>query len=77
MIEKLRAMAIFSTVVDKGSFRAAALHLGLSPSWISEAVSDLEKDLGVTLLHRSTRHLSKTPEGDLLFGADKTDVVCR
>lgn len=63
MIDKLRSIAIFSTVVDQGSFRAAALHLGLAPSRISEIVSTLEKDLGVTLLYRSTRQLSLTNEG--------------
>ncbi|MEM1236983.1 MAG: LysR family transcriptional regulator [Pseudomonadota bacterium] len=66
MIDKLRAIAIFSTVVDQGTFRAAALHLGLAPSRVSETISDLEKDLGVTLLYRSTRQLSLTQEGRIL-----------
>ena len=67
MIDKLRSMAIFATVVDRGTFRAAAKHLGLAPSRISQAVSDLERDLGVTLLYRSTRQLSLTNEGDILY----------
>lgn len=67
MISKLRGMAIFATVVDQGSFRAAATHLGLSSSWVSEAVSELEKEIGVTLIYRSTRSLSATPEGELLY----------
>ncbi len=67
MIEKLRSMAIFATVVDQGTFRAAAKHLGLAPSRISQSVSDLEKDLGVTLLYRSTRQLSLTSEGHILY----------
>ena len=67
MIDKLRSMAIFATVVDRGTFRAAAKHLGLAPSRISQAVSDLERDLGVTLLYRSTRQLSLTTEGDILY----------
>lgn len=66
MIDKLRSIAIFATVVDQGTFRAAALHLGLAPSRVSQAVSDLEKDLGVTLLYRSTRQLSLTHEGRIL-----------
>lgn len=66
MIDKLRAIAIFSTVVDQGTFRAAALHLGLGPSRVSETVSELEKSLGVTLLYRSTRQLSLTHEGRVL-----------
>lgn len=67
MIEKLRGMAIFATVVEQGSFRGAARHLGLAPSRISQTVSNLEKDLGVTLLYRSTRQLSLSNEGRILF----------
>lgn len=66
MIDKLRRIAIFSSVVDQGSFRAAARHLGLAPSRVSQSVSDLEKEIGVTLLYRSTRHLSLTQEGRIL-----------
>ncbi len=67
MIDKLRSIAIFATVVDQGTFRAAAGHLGLAPSRISETVSELERDLGVTLLYRSTRHLSLTDDGRVLY----------
>ncbi|MEO1227779.1 MAG: LysR family transcriptional regulator [Myxococcota bacterium] len=71
MIEKLRSMAIFATVVDKGSFRAAGRQLGLSPSRISETVSDLEQQLGVTLMYRSTRRMSLTHEGHVLYAEAK------
>lgn len=67
MIDKLRSIAIFATVVEQGSFRAASFHLGLVPSRVSEVVSQLEADLGVTLLYRTTRQLSLTHEGRLLF----------
>lgn len=63
MFEKLRSIAIFATVVDQGTFRGAALHLGLAPSRVSEIVSHLEAELGVTLLYRTTRQLSLTHEG--------------
>lgn len=66
MIEKLRSIAIFATVVDQGSFRGAALYLGLAPSRVSEVVSQLEAELGVTLLYRTTRQLSLTHDGRLL-----------
>lgn len=66
MIDKLRSIAVFASVVDQGSFRAAAGHLRLAPSRVSEIVSALERDLGVTLLYRSTRQLSLTHEGRLL-----------
>ncbi len=67
MINKLRNMAIFAAVVEQGAFRSAARELGLAPSRISQAVSDLEAELGVTLLYRSTRRLSLTNEGRILF----------
>ncbi|MEL7378559.1 MAG: LysR family transcriptional regulator [Pseudomonadota bacterium] len=67
MIDKLRSIAIFATVVDQGTFRAAAQALGLAPSRVSETVSSLEADLGVTLLYRSTRSLSLTQDGRLLY----------
>lgn len=67
MSDSLRSIAIFATVVDQGTIRAAALYLGLAPSRISQAVSNLEKNLGVTLLYRSTRQLSLTHEGQVLY----------
>ena len=60
-------MAIFARVVDKGSFRSAARDIGLSPSRVSESISELEENLGVTLLHRSTRKISMTNEGRILY----------
>ena len=67
MIKKLRSIAVFATVVDQGTFRAAGRQLGLAPSRISETVSELEQELGVTLLYRSTRRLSLTNEGQILY----------
>lgn len=69
MIDELRALAIFAKTVEVGSFRTAAKQLKLSPSVISHHISQLEERLGVTLLYRSTRHLSLTPEGENLFTA--------
>ncbi len=68
MIDHLKQMAIFARVVDEGSFRAAAKDVGLSPSRISETVSDLEEYLGVTLLHRTTRKIALTNEGRMFYG---------
>ena len=67
MIDHLRHMAIFARVVNEGSFRAAAKALGLAPSRVSETVSELENHLGVTLLYRSTRKISLTNEGSILY----------
>lgn len=67
MIDHLKHMAIFARVVDEGSFRAAAKSVGLAPSRISQTISDLEAHLGVTLLYRTTRKITLTNEGRLLY----------
>jgi len=69
MIDHLRSMAVFATVVGEGSFRAAAKRLGLSPSVVSHHVAQLEARLDCALLYRSTRHLSMTDDGRALHQA--------
>lgn len=63
----LRLLAIYATVVECGSFAAAARKLNSSRSRVSEQVSQLEADLGVRLLQRSTRQLTITTEGQQVF----------
>lgn len=63
----LRLLAIFSTVVETGSFAGAARKLNSSRSRISEQISSLESDLGVRLLQRSTRQLKMTEEGQQVY----------
>lgn len=58
-------MRVFVAVVDAGSFVRAADALDLSKTAVSRLVGDLETRLGVRLLHRTTRKLSLTPEGEL------------
>jgi len=67
MINELRSMAIFAETIRQGSFRAAAKKLKLSPSVVSYQVTQLEKSVGSTLIYRSTRNLSLTSEGRLLY----------
>jgi LysR family transcriptional regulator, transcriptional activator for aaeXAB operon len=64
MIDQLKRMAVFTTVVDCGSFVAAARQLKTTTSAVSQQVRALERDMGVTLLHRSTRKMSLTPAGE-------------
>jgi DNA-binding transcriptional LysR family regulator len=56
---------IFAAVVDKGSFTAAAESLEISKPVVSKQVTQLEKHLGVQLLHRTTRRLHLTEAGEI------------
>jgi DNA-binding transcriptional LysR family regulator len=60
-------MRTFVRVVEHQSFSAAADMLGLTPSAVSKLVSRLEERLGVRLLHRTTRRLALTSEGEIYF----------
>ena len=59
----LNQLAIFIRVVDEGSFTAAGKSLEVPKSRISRMVADLESNLGVRLLQRSTRQVSLTQVG--------------
>src|SRR5688572_10665369 len=61
------AMIAFARVVEARSFTAAAAKLGVSKSVVSERVSLLERELELKLLQRTTRKLSLTPDGLLLY----------
>jgi DNA-binding transcriptional LysR family regulator len=67
--DRARALALFTTVVDQGSFSAAGRVLDLSPSAVSRAIDRIEERLGVRLLLRSTRALSPTAEGQAYLQA--------
>lgn len=60
-------MGAFVRVVERRSFSAAAQDLGLSPSAVSKLITRLEDRLGARLLHRTTRRLSLTSEGEHYF----------
>jgi LysR family transcriptional regulator for bpeEF and oprC len=62
-IDRLNAMRIFCRVVEAQSFTRAAQSLSLPKANVSTAVSNLEAELGVRLLQRTTRNLSITPDG--------------
>ena len=66
-MEDLKRMAVFAAVVQAGSMTAAAQQLGMTPSAVSQHIRQLERQAGVTLLHRSTRQIalrtcSRSPE---------------
>jgi len=61
------ALITFAAVIDTGSFSAAAARLGQTPSGVSRTISRLEAQLGMTLMHRTTRRLDLTEEGSWLL----------
>lgn len=66
---ELRAIATFAKAAELGSLRQAAASQGITPQAASQALTQLEKHLGVRLLHRTTRRLSLTEEGEQFLHA--------
>lgn len=66
-MDKLTRMRAFARVVDLGSFSEAARSLRLSRSAISKYVIELESELGVQLLLRTTRSASPTDNGRIYY----------
>jgi DNA-binding transcriptional LysR family regulator len=65
--DEILAMVFFVRVVEARSFTAAAARLGVSKSVVSARVAALEEQLGVRLLHRTTRKLALTEDGQTLY----------
>lgn len=63
----LNLVSAFVNVVEQQSFTGAAKALGLPKSSVSRRVTELEEELGVQLLHRTTRKLSLTEAGRSYF----------
>jgi DNA-binding transcriptional LysR family regulator len=68
----LADLKVFPAIMHRGSFRRAALALGLSPSALSHTMRKLETRLGVRLLNRTARAVVATPAGTHL--AQRLDV---
>lgn len=62
-MDRFESLTAFVAVADRHGFAAAARALNTSPPAITRAVAALERRLGVTLFHRSTRAVSLTDEG--------------
>jgi len=63
----LDSMKVFVQVVELRSFTKAADALQLHRPAVTRAIQQIEEDLGVKLLHRTTRSLSLTAEGDAFY----------
>ncbi|MDX1593753.1 MAG: LysR family transcriptional regulator, partial [Gammaproteobacteria bacterium] len=71
-MDRFTEMQTLVAVVDQGSFVKAADALGLSKAAVSRHLGQLESRLGIRLLHRTTRRLSLTEEGEVFYARCKT-----
>lgn len=70
-MDRFLEMQTFNAVVEAGSFVKAANALDISNAAVSRYVVDMETRLGVRLLHRTTRRLSLTEEGQVFYTRSK------
>ncbi len=75
-MDTLTRMQAFVQVVDAGGFSAAARKAGKSKALLSKYVRDLEDELGVRLLNRTTRQLSPTEAGTA-YHREAQDILQR
>ena len=67
----LNSLVIFAQVVESNSFVKAARHLQIPTSTVSRRIAELEKQLGVRLIDRSTRRLRLTDVGSKFWNTHK------
>ena len=66
-MSQIDQMRVFLRVAELSSFTAAAASLGLPKASVSTSIAQLEADLGARLLHRTTRKVSLTQDGNMFF----------
>lgn len=62
-MDRLQTLEMFVSVAEQNSFAATASKLRVSPPAVTRGISALEKRLGTSLFHRSTRAVSLTDDG--------------
>jgi DNA-binding transcriptional LysR family regulator len=72
---KLIQLRAFCSVVDMGSFRSAARKLEAAQSTLTESIQSLERELGVTLLVRSTQGISLTLAGKAFLSPARSIIL--
>ncbi len=71
---KVNQLSYFLAIVEAGSLSGAAQSLGVAQPALSQHIANLEQELDVALLERSSRGVSTTPAGDLLYEHARTIV---
>lgn len=66
-MDRLTTLELFTRIVDRRSFSAAAADMKISRPVATAAIKALEQRLGTRLLQRSTRHVAPTIEGDAYY----------
>lgn len=66
-MDRIDLLQVFVRVAETGSFTRAADRLGLPRASVSTAVQQLETRLGSRLLHRTTRRVGLTPDGEVML----------
>lgn len=64
-MDNISDLAFFKLLAQKGTLAATAQEMGVTPPSMSKRLAALENRLGVRLMHRTTRRMSLTPEGEL------------
>lgn len=60
-------LQVFCLVARRGSFVGAATELGISPAYVTKRIAGLERALGVTLFHRTTRRVLISEAGEAAY----------
>lgn len=71
LLNRLKLIGVFCHVVESGSMREAAKKLGVSPPAVSQFINQLENELGVSLLYRSTRRINVSEAGEKYYQQGK------
>ncbi|MCA1324520.1 LysR family transcriptional regulator [Herbaspirillum sp. alder98] len=75
MLNRLEMIRIFCTAAETGSFKEAAVRLGISPQAVTRAVKELERLQGEMLFHRNTRQIRITAFGEALAERARSSML--
>ena len=77
IMDRITAMNAFVRVVEAGTFTKAADTLDVPNATITRLIQQLEQDLRVRLLHRTTRSVTVTPEGAIYWACAAIPILRR